>query len=223
MSAHSALPYGRPPLPPSRALSQGGRADSEQISLRSLLGVSAGDDRHGSRVRDHALARDVTGVRTMARLALRPRAVMSIMAVLVGLLAMSLTLLVIQSHNLAQVGDVDVKSLSHVSSPKGSSIRAPDETQKEGSQDGSSSTAEPPKETSPAPSEQPAVPDTRIDINSATVEQLDTVKGIGPAIAQKIVEYRATAGRFASVDALVAVPGIGPKTLATMRDSLVAR
>lgn len=211
MSAPSS-PYGLPPLPPSHAVRQNGLAESEQISLRSLLGVSVGDDRHGSQARGDVLASAETGVRTKARFSLQPRALMSITAVLAGLLALSLTLLVIQSRNLMQVSDTNTSSLNTTVAAEKPSIRAPDDTQKTT-----------PHETTPEPPEQVQAPDTRIDINTATVEQLDTVKGIGPAIAQKIVDYRTTVGRFTSVDNLVAVPGIGPKTLEKMRASLVVR
>ncbi len=57
-----------------------------------------------------------------------------------------------------------------------------------------------------------------IDVNRAGVEELTTIKGIGPALARRIVEYRNQHGRFESVDDLLAVKGIGPKLLARIRD-----
>ena len=59
-----------------------------------------------------------------------------------------------------------------------------------------------------------------IDINGATVEQLMTVPGIGPARAQAIVAFRDDHGPFATLDALDAVPGIGPATLARLSEHL---
>jgi len=56
-----------------------------------------------------------------------------------------------------------------------------------------------------------------IDLNTATLEQLDTLDGIGPATAQKILAYRTEHGGFRSVDELAQVPGIGPKKLAALR------
>ena len=56
-----------------------------------------------------------------------------------------------------------------------------------------------------------------IDLNSATVEQLDTLDGVGPVIARKIIEHRTSHGPFRSVDDLGQVPGIGPKRLAALR------
>lgn len=59
-----------------------------------------------------------------------------------------------------------------------------------------------------------------VDINTASVEQLEQVKGIGPVKANAIVQYRSENGAFASLDELVKVPGIGEKSLAQFRDQL---
>jgi competence protein ComEA len=52
-------------------------------------------------------------------------------------------------------------------------------------------------------------PTAPLDLNSATVEQLDALPGIGPTTAQKIVDYRQEHGAFHSLAELDAVPGIG--------------
>src|SRR5438093_1213915 len=57
-----------------------------------------------------------------------------------------------------------------------------------------------------------------VDINSADVEKLTSLPGIGPAIAQRIVDYRKEHGPFKSVDELVNVRGIGERLLARLRD-----
>jgi competence protein ComEA len=49
-----------------------------------------------------------------------------------------------------------------------------------------------------------------VNINTATVTQLDTLPGIGPSTAEKIVEYRDTNGPFATIDEIMSVSGIGP-------------
>ena len=59
-----------------------------------------------------------------------------------------------------------------------------------------------------------------ININSASVGELDSLPGIGPSKAQAIVTYRTENGPFASVDDLDNVPGIGAATLDGLRDSV---
>jgi competence protein ComEA len=56
-----------------------------------------------------------------------------------------------------------------------------------------------------------------IDLNTATVQQLDTLPGVGPVLAQRIVDWRTEHGRFDSVDQLQEVSGIGPSRLADIR------
>ncbi|MFD6444234.1 helix-hairpin-helix domain-containing protein [Promicromonospora sp. NPDC060204] len=58
-----------------------------------------------------------------------------------------------------------------------------------------------------------------VDINAADAAGLEALPGVGPSIAQAIVEWRETNGAFASVDELDDVPGIGPATLDELRDS----
>ncbi len=55
-----------------------------------------------------------------------------------------------------------------------------------------------------------------VNLNTATEEQLDTLPGVGPVTAQKILEWRSAHGAFSSVDELLEVDGIGEKTLADM-------
>ena len=71
--------------------------------------------------------------------------------------------------------------------------------------------------TGEAPSGEGAVGGT-VSLSSATVEELDELPGVGPITAQKIVDYRAEHGPFASVDDLDAVPGIGPTRIEQLRD-----
>jgi competence protein ComEA len=56
-----------------------------------------------------------------------------------------------------------------------------------------------------------------VDLNSASIAQLDTLPGVGPATAQAIVDYRSAHGRFTSVDDLLNVRGIGPSKLEELR------
>lgn len=59
----------------------------------------------------------------------------------------------------------------------------------------------------------PVPPAELIDLNTATAEVLDTLDGIGPTLAARIVEFRATHGPFRSVEDVMLVRGIGPRTL----------
>jgi competence protein ComEA len=71
--------------------------------------------------------------------------------------------------------------------------------------------------TGEAPNGEGAVGGT-LSLSSATVQELDELPGVGPITAQKIVDYRAEHGPFASVDDLDAVPGIGPTRIEQLRD-----
>ncbi|WP_291381049.1 ComEA family DNA-binding protein [Demequina sp.] len=61
--------------------------------------------------------------------------------------------------------------------------------------------------------------DGRININTAAAAQLEDLPGVGPVLADRIVEYREQHGPFASVAALEAVAGLGPAIIAGLADS----
>ena len=65
--------------------------------------------------------------------------------------------------------------------------------------------------------------DGRIDINTATLEEFESLPGIGPAIAERIINYRNVNGKFDIVEDLTEVSGIGDKTIEKLRDRIVAR
>jgi competence protein ComEA len=67
----------------------------------------------------------------------------------------------------------------------------------------------------------PGAPAAPVQLSTATLEQLDSLPGVGPSTAQKILDYRTKHGAFSSVDELDAVPGIGPKRLEQLRDLVV--
>jgi competence protein ComEA len=64
-------------------------------------------------------------------------------------------------------------------------------------------------------------PSAPLDLNSATLEQLEALPGIGPVTAQKILDYRQAHGAFHSVAELQGVPGIGPAHMAQLKGLVI--
>jgi len=59
-----------------------------------------------------------------------------------------------------------------------------------------------------------------ININTATLEELDTLPCIGPVIAQRIIDYRSSSGGFPSVEAITEVSGVGQATFGKIRERI---
>src|SRR2546430_8220214 len=70
----------------------------------------------------------------------------------------------------------------------------------------------------PAAGSSPSAP---LDLNSATLEQLENLPGIGPVTAQKILDYRQAHGAFHAVAELEGVPGIGPAHMAQLKGLVI--
>lgn len=85
----------------------------------------------------------------------------------------------------------------------------------------SESTAAP--ESPPESTQGAAYVDGLLDINLASVEDLTTLPGIGPALAQRIVDYRGQNGRFSSVEELRNISGIGEKRLSAILEYITVR
>jgi len=64
------------------------------------------------------------------------------------------------------------------------------------------------------------VPADKVNLNTATVDQLQALPGIGPALAQRIIEYRNKAGKFTKIEEVLNVKGIGEKMFQKMKDRL---
>ena len=73
-----------------------------------------------------------------------------------------------------------------------------------------------PIQASPIPVASPVVADGKININTAGLAELDKLSGVGPALAERIIQYRTEHGPFARSEDLENVSGIGPKTYEKM-------
>lgn len=173
--------------------------------------------------RKHAKADDARGgsprhekVRSLPRLLFKPTHALIAILVLTVALCASLTMLVQQTMNFAkeESATTSVVSSSHESGGKGKSDKSK-------SKAGTSSSAaavnpnitQTPQQTGGGGTANPSL----VDINTADATRLQTIKGVGPVMAQRIIDYRNTNGPFTSVDQLQQVSGIGPKTLEKMR------
>ena len=67
-----------------------------------------------------------------------------------------------------------------------------------------------------------ARPGGKVNLNTADLEQLDALPGIGPALAQRIVDYREANGPFTAPEDIMNVRGIGPATYEQLKDLIVA-
>lgn len=65
---------------------------------------------------------------------------------------------------------------------------------------------------------QPGTPPARLDLNAASATDLESLPGVGPVLATRILAFRDENGPFRSVDHLIDVPGIGPAVLADVAD-----
>jgi len=66
--------------------------------------------------------------------------------------------------------------------------------------------------------EESVVPSGKINLNTATASQLDTLPGIGPAYASRIIEYRSSNGGFKDIAEVQNIKGIGPKTFEKIKE-----
>ena len=77
-----------------------------------------------------------------------------------------------------------------------------------------SAVSAPAQKSSPASTE-------KINLNSATAEQLQSLPGIGPAIAKSIVDHRTKVGKFSRIEEIINVKGVGEKKFQKIKDRLV--
>lgn len=60
----------------------------------------------------------------------------------------------------------------------------------------------------------------KVNLNTATVEQLQSIPGIGPSTAKSILEYRAKVGKFSKIEEIINIRGIGEKKFQKIKDRL---
>ena len=75
----------------------------------------------------------------------------------------------------------------------------------------------------PTRTQQAVINSQLVNINTATIEQLMTIKGVGPTTAQNIIDYRTTNGPFRVVEDLDKVKGIGPMKLEGMKPFIIVQ
>ena len=200
---------------------------------RSSLGELAGVRQSDTTREEHRLKRD------RPRLTLRPIHAMGIILLLAMLLCASLTMLIGQAiryehalsttHSSTDTGANNSNSEAEQYNETDSSERditqhnAGNQTETQDATPAPSNAApsDDSNEAETAPTNEPD--DDRIDLNTASSEELQTINGIGPVTADRIITHRKSIGRFTSVDQLLDVKGIGAKTLAKIRDQVVVR
>lgn len=215
---------GPPPPPvPSSSGRDGKRDDASGPTVGELSGVRPGEGERGRRRRDRP------------RLAFTPMHALCAILVLVTALCASLTMLVRQSVQLDVLQRVSAAHASAGGGSDGSAGAGASDDADDGTGDGADAAGEGTgtdagtgQDAAPSQSQSQPPPATGagagpLDLNTADQAALDTLPGVGPAIAGRILAHRASIGRFSSVDQLLDVSGIGPKTLARIRDLVTVR
>ena len=208
----------------------GGEKPELPVTHREFESVQSGRESFGeSRILASRERRD------MPRLVAKPWYAVAVMLILVTALCASMTMLIRQSMNYHAVtaaqanatassrygnaNDSAAPQPKHSNTPQGAPSEQPSAPQP--AADPSASAAAPSALPSTVPSTSPSAGGSGlINLNTATVQELDTLAGVGPVTAQRILDHRQRIGRFASVDQLLDISGIGPKTLEKLRSQV---
>ena len=191
--------------PPQRAQSGLRQATRDKRALSDLIGVRSAD----------AVGESARLTRDQPRLSFTIGHALAVILLLIVALGISLALLVQQSMQTTggSAGDQTMPSQNTTDEKR------TDPQQSEHSD----ATANPESDTTQSPHMQTDGSDAGasthglINLNTATAEELQSIKGIGPVTAQRIIDHRTAIGGYTSVDQLLDVKGIGSKTLETMR------
>lgn len=175
---------------------------------------------------------DGDGGRNVPRLSLRPVHSLLLIFILIVALCASLTMLIQQGANLSRGttnhGSKASRSTSidapvH-SSRGGDKLREQSrasETTVDGKESvrsqGNSGVQDDARTSDPAQRSNVSGTHVVVNLNTADVRTLQTIKGIGPVTAQRIIDYRSSIGQFTSIDQLLEVDGIGPKKMEKIR------
>lgn len=202
--------------PPQRAQSSLRQATRDKRALSDLIGVRSAD----------AVGESARLTRDQPRLSFTIGHALAVILLLIVALGISLALLVQQSMNMAMLSQPTAMQTTGGSAGDQTmpSQNTTDEKRTDPQQsEHSDATANPESDTTQSPhmqtdgSDAGAATHGLINLNTAIAEELQSIKGIGPVTAQRIIDHRTAIGGYTSVDQLLDVKGIGSKTLETMR------
>lgn len=177
----------------------------------------------------------IRNIKSSPRFHMKPVHTLAIMFVLVVALCASLTMLISQSLTYQRVQNSQSESLQKIEDNADYSKRSLDDLEDSNSKknnensesdygnensDNSESNESSKSNESSEVSESNKSNTLRININTATVDQLQSLKGIGPKTAARIIAHRKRVGGFKSLEDLLQIKGIGPKTLNKFRGNV---
>lgn len=177
----------------------------------------------------------IRNIKSSPRFHMKPVHTLAIMFVLVVALCASLTMLISQSLTYQRVQNSQSESLQKIEDNADYSKRSFDDLEDSNSKknnensesdygnensDNSESNESSKSNESSEVSESNKSGTLRININTATVDQLQSLKGIGPKTAARIIAHRKRVGGFKSLEDLLQIKGIGPKTLNKFRGNV---
>lgn len=171
----------------------------------------------------------IRNIKSSPRFHMKPVHTLAIMFVLVVALCASLTMLISQSLTYQRVQNSQSESLQKIEDNADYSKRSFDDLEDSNSKKnnensesdyGNENSDNSESNESSEVSESNKSGTLRININTATVDQLQSLKGIGPKTAARIIAHRKRVGGFKSLEDLLQIKGIGPKTLNKFRGNV---